>query len=435
MGTWIHIFFSTFLLAVTYAAADDAARDPKLISVFQVVKFKNDVCKATSAKNGTCYTSQECSNIGGSSSGSCADGFGVCCVMTLTAGGSSSLNNTYIVQTTFVAPSQKYKICPCDDNICRVKLDFNTFTLTGPITGVGSVVTAGTPPSTTDISIAESVGDCVTDTFQVLPPSGRATPVICGSNPNQHMYVDMSGDECAEVVIGIGATTSTTRSLDITVTQYHCGDHDVAGPPGCLQYFPNTTGKFRSFNFPDLGHGATVTYENVHLSSQNYEVCIRRGNAMKYICYMPCTSTIGTTESAGGKLDTQNSFGISIPNVGSIVSSSAHATSCATDYLFIPYNNYVVAEMAIASENYQTYNSPTIIRDMRICGSAMNSDAEAGASVSICTFAVPFNVGVYTDQDEICSANSNANTCEFTGTIAAASGAGILGFNICYAQT
>ena len=41
--------------------------------------FPNDVCKA-GTKNGTCYTQTECTEKNGEESGSCASGFGVCCV-------------------------------------------------------------------------------------------------------------------------------------------------------------------------------------------------------------------------------------------------------------------------------------------------------------------------------------------------------------------
>ena len=41
--------------------------------------FPNDVCKA-GTKNGTCYTQAECTERNGEESGSCASGFGVCCV-------------------------------------------------------------------------------------------------------------------------------------------------------------------------------------------------------------------------------------------------------------------------------------------------------------------------------------------------------------------
>merc|ERR1719418_519410 len=82
-------------------------REGKTLPVFQVVKFPNDVCAGSNSKNGTCYTAEECSNKGGTSSGSCASGFGVCCVFTLSCGGSASENQTYLVQssvTTLTSP-------------------------------------------------------------------------------------------------------------------------------------------------------------------------------------------------------------------------------------------------------------------------------------------------------------------------------------------
>lgn len=41
--------------------------------------FQNDPCETGGARNGTCYTKDECQTKGGSFSGSCASGFGVCC--------------------------------------------------------------------------------------------------------------------------------------------------------------------------------------------------------------------------------------------------------------------------------------------------------------------------------------------------------------------
>merc|ERR1711971_1009327 len=97
----------------------------KVLPVFQVVKFPNDIC-AGASKNGTCYTAEECSNKGGTSDGTCASGFGVCCVFTLACGGSASENQTYLVQasvTTLTSPC-KYTICPVATNICRIRFDF-----------------------------------------------------------------------------------------------------------------------------------------------------------------------------------------------------------------------------------------------------------------------------------------------------------------------
>ena len=48
------------------------------MSPFQIVRFVNGPCNG-GTKNGTCFTSAECSAVGGTNAGSCANGFGVCC--------------------------------------------------------------------------------------------------------------------------------------------------------------------------------------------------------------------------------------------------------------------------------------------------------------------------------------------------------------------
>ena len=42
--------------------------------------WQNIHCTGSSNRNGTCYTSEECENRDGVAAGSCADGFGVCCI-------------------------------------------------------------------------------------------------------------------------------------------------------------------------------------------------------------------------------------------------------------------------------------------------------------------------------------------------------------------
>ena len=54
------------------------------------------------------------------------------------------------------------------------------------------------------------------------------------------MIVDSDGTSCQEVNFNIGTTSTTTRSWTIRVTQYDCSSEDVAGPPGCLQYYTQT---------------------------------------------------------------------------------------------------------------------------------------------------------------------------------------------------
>merc|ERR1711997_195050 len=84
--------------------AEESNREEKVLPIFQVVKFPNDVCKGSS-RNGTCYTKEECSSKGGKNEGSCASGFGVCCVFSLSCGKSASENSTYIVQASATAVS------------------------------------------------------------------------------------------------------------------------------------------------------------------------------------------------------------------------------------------------------------------------------------------------------------------------------------------
>ena len=54
-------------------------------------------------------------------------GFGVCCSVVLEEGGSSSLNQSYMVQTastSLTTGSMQYTICPCSEDVCRIRFDF-----------------------------------------------------------------------------------------------------------------------------------------------------------------------------------------------------------------------------------------------------------------------------------------------------------------------
>ena len=51
-----------------------------VLSLFSIVRFPNSACTGTNSYNGTCLTTSECSSYGGTASGSCASGFGVCCI-------------------------------------------------------------------------------------------------------------------------------------------------------------------------------------------------------------------------------------------------------------------------------------------------------------------------------------------------------------------
>lgn len=69
----------------------------------------------------------------------------------------------------------------------QLRLDFDTFTITGPSTlttsfakATGNVISAG---AAKEISTASR---CLTDTFTVTNPSGSSPPAICGTNNGEH---------------------------------------------------------------------------------------------------------------------------------------------------------------------------------------------------------------------------------------------------------
>ena len=50
----------------------------KYIYVFFI--WKDDECTSETEKEGTCLTSEDCTDRDGTASGTCANGYGVCCV-------------------------------------------------------------------------------------------------------------------------------------------------------------------------------------------------------------------------------------------------------------------------------------------------------------------------------------------------------------------
>merc|ERR1712156_350734 len=288
--------------------------------------------------------SEECSSLGGTSDGSCASGFGVCCVFSLSCGESSSENVTYLSQssvTSLTSPCT-YTICPCSSNICRIRFDLTTFVLSSAVAGTTSSGATGTAASLA----GPALGDCVDDSFSISGGLGGGSPGICGTNTGYHMIVDAdpSGNSCHYPNFLVGGTTATSRTWEVKVTQYACGDYDSSGWPGCLQYFTATAGNVASFGYPPTA--TTVTSGVTHLQNQVYDICFRRASGYCYICYTPyvssTTATAATTDEA-----TQQSYGISISATDANAEAQI-ASDCSTDWLDIPIAN-TLANAAIST--------------------------------------------------------------------------------------
>lgn len=421
-GMLVHLFVSFILVRDINAEAQtthlDMDRNAKLLPIFSVVTFPNDLCAGTESgatRNGTCYTSAECSSKGGTSSGSCASGFGVCCIFALSCGGSSSENHTYLIQasatTGFTTPC-KYQICKCSDDVCRIRLDFTTFTLAVPHQGT----TKDTTLAAEEFQAA-SVGDCYTDTFSVSGQPG--SPVICGKNTGQHLIVDAM-DDCHTVNFNI-ATTSTTRAWTIHITQYTCQEdqNTLGGPPGCLQWFTGTTGRVSSFGFDRTL--TAITSKITHLSSQNYQVCFRRESSYCYICYTP------KVEGANA-VATQSSFGLSIfAGSADIIAKSSVNEYCTADRLTIA-GKETAANAAIVDI------SATQQGGAFVCGRYLNTAGVLVASATVCTRNYPFVLGVIMDEDENYAVGTAWIAAAASSVEAADSPGGIIGFDLYYIQ-
>lgn len=205
---------------------------------------------------GVCFKSDECSNKGGTASGNCASGFGVCCFFKkdeTDSGDTISNNLTYIQNTDYpsaftstTTATFTYSFGSTTD-ICQVRLDFADVSFVQP----------------------SSTGACTTDTMTITTVTGLTEPQIpklCGKLTGSHMYFETAmQNPGGSIALSLG-TSTTTRTWKIKVSYIECGSV-MRAPNDCLQYHTGQSGRFKSFN------GAS-TQGLIH--NQMYNVCVRR---------------------------------------------------------------------------------------------------------------------------------------------------------------
>ncbi|XP_064121630.1 uncharacterized protein LOC135226107 isoform X1 [Macrobrachium nipponense] len=252
-------------------------------------------CRAKSDNSsGICSTSDNCRTDRGKEDGTCANGYGVCCVYEKKCGGTVNKNITYLVNDAYPEALKdigncQYIIEKANSNVCQLRLDFLSMTLKGP----GEDTT------------------CDTDTFTFVGTAGANPTVICGTNTGQHMYLDLApGSAAARINI---ATTDkeTDRSWRIKVTQIACNSPDKA-PPNCLQYYTEYSGTLSTFNYKNE--------DGIHqLGNQRYSICIK------------------TREGFCGIKYSSESFSLSGDGAtGADAAGKDGDTDCAKDYVLIP---------------------------------------------------------------------------------------------------
>ena len=120
-------------------------------------------------------------------------------------------NITYFESSTVSAGSCTAQVCPISNNICQMRLDFNTFMIMGPSTkstsdvkitggvGVSRVLCQAFTTSLFKVlhnifyffqnaegKTATVASQCLTDRFIVTSTGPSSPPVICGTNSGEH---------------------------------------------------------------------------------------------------------------------------------------------------------------------------------------------------------------------------------------------------------
>jgi len=315
-------------------------RTNRAFSLFNVVKFKNTNCQSTSSPNlqGVCYTSQECSDLGGTADGNCAASFGVCCIVSVsTCGGTVSQNCSYIENVGYpsgrtTTGACQYTISRCSSEVCQIRLDF-----------VANTVLAQPTNSAT--------GLCV-DTLVITPGALPATnlrvapPTMCGTLTGQHVYVD-AGTATTAATVAFTTNTMAIGTWRVKVSQILCSSAYKA-PENCLQYFTGPFATVTSFNW-NGGNADCVT--GCLTQSQDYQICFRKEAGMCSIQYTPSPVTTGDAFNIGNNGAAGTKAGIGIAN-------------CANAFLQIP--NIFPTTLATTD--------PSIVVDIDnvLCGTHLN---------------------------------------------------------------
>merc|ERR1712165_251139 len=382
------------------------AKEGKLLP-FQIIKFPNDPCDVSGTKNGTCYTTEECSDKGGTSIGSCAEGYGVCCTFSIGCGGSSSENCTYIEITSPSAGKCTPQICPTTSNICQIRLELETFVITGPSTVSTSVgLFLGGEGSAAGLALGDK-GTCKSDTFSISGASH--IPVLCGTLTGEHLYIDADTDcnnlnfNFAQSAVGI--SNLATRSITIKALQLGCGNTNLA-PSGCAQYFFGTGGAstLKSFGYD----GATP-----HLANQHQTICVRREAGNCQICWYAASNTDVSLSGMSAAITSTKTYKSAKVKDSLCCGYGADGKNSAWGYdcLMIPgavkgsspYTAVVPVSLCGAG-NGLAYSSGTY---------KTTATPDAGQHKTVCSASLPFRISFFSDGLEQSAAADGVNSYGF----------------------
>uniref|UniRef100_A0A6P4E6D4 Uncharacterized protein LOC108038489 n=1 Tax=Drosophila rhopaloa TaxID=1041015 RepID=A0A6P4E6D4_DRORH len=177
------------------------------------------------------------------------------------------------------------------------------------------------------------------------------------------------GESAVDLVFSLadraGASGLPTASWDVTITQLECPagasvrsldlveeestiesrastikDGFFVAPPGCLQYFPQTKGSVKSFNYNN-GNG-------IYPSRMNYAICFRRTTETKALTIRAYDFNVGDVVSASTLTTDENCY------------SSDSTNDLDADFLMVPQATFE------ESHKHATYFCGSIKKDVVI---------------------------------------------------------------------
>ncbi|KAK9874338.1 hypothetical protein WA026_002688 [Henosepilachna vigintioctopunctata] len=267
----------------------------KFLNVFQVIKFNNSACQGTINNlnyQGTCYLASQCSSLNGMAAGSCADGYGVCCIFRGSCGGSQSQNCTFFESPNYpnfypadggVVPPTPTPVPTSSPTTQDLRPDprlpheiigrqMNTLDCTFSVSKTSSDIQQMRIDFLDLELLGPTNGTCVNERL-VIAGNGINTqvPVICGYNTGQHVYVDVSTLR-GPLMLSVLSNMSYRKRFRLRICQY--SQAMCMTPNNCLQYYTGTSGVISSFNYDQalMLSRSTPSYFN----NLNYAICIRR---------------------------------------------------------------------------------------------------------------------------------------------------------------
>lgn len=320
----------------------------RFFPLFSVIRFANTQCLASNNLNGTCFTKRECRYYGGTPSGSCANGLGICCVFQKTCSSTTNVNNTYFTNPEYPTTYEGQGRCTitvqrCNSNICQLRLDFLEFSLASP----------------------NANGICDFDLLSVSG-SGSTIPRICGENANQHVYMDFNGDTPITLSIDTNSEYATDRRWNIRIQQLPC-DATYKAPNGCLQYYNSVSGTVTSFNYGTTQNPRAPIIGTRQIANTNYGVCVRMAQGYCSIEWSQTNSNSFTVSGDTGAID---------PTLIGTMDAAEQGTDCTKDFVIVPH----------------PFENGAAVDTERFCGNGF---------VTKTSFSKPFVLYVITDNDEM----------------------------------